>query len=321
MGVGALAGVGVVHPLREEPPVQRHLPAMMLSHLREALDEPWRQRPICWHGGRWERAHELNDFLRRGGWAFELALQMPQKLLTLVDTADRIETRGRKAVRRAVDVVRDDDTRPRRLSVVDCAELAQVLHSLAELPFSAMECAGIEVGQTDTACAIGILERGKLALQIDALLALPPSKAVRGLLHHGYRVIEGEARQACTDIVPHLTQKQLRLRPVGMLALNGVGKLPQLLSAHRRGIGSENVAGHVSIDDLVYTILVQWKVFRAPQCFVYGLQSALRLAVDHVLKHRCNDCQLVQVKAPGTQMLLKELVELARHPVAEGPDE
>mmetsp|Transcript_4881 Transcript_4881/g.14229 ORF Transcript_4881/g.14229 Transcript_4881/m.14229 type:complete len:304 (+) Transcript_4881:70-981(+) len=177
---GALAREGMVHPLGEETAMNRHLSTVPLGDLVKALQQWRRQCPRGVHRGRGQPLDELHDAARGRIRGADVLFQRLQQGLALVDAADGVELGARQTVRWAVDVVRDDDARLRRVRLVENAMIPQVLLGFGVLE-AAIQSRAIEVLQENPARG-AILMFHQVRLQRDALAILPSAVPVSNLL-------------------------------------------------------------------------------------------------------------------------------------------
>mmetsp|Transcript_7588 Transcript_7588/g.21540 ORF Transcript_7588/g.21540 Transcript_7588/m.21540 type:complete len:276 (+) Transcript_7588:276-1103(+) len=180
MWEGALARVGVVHPLGEEPAMEGPPPAMPLRHLLETPDQGGGQAPGRIHARRWQALHQLHDLFRPRVGCTDVPLQRLEQSLALADATDRVELRAGETIRRAIHIVRNYDAGLRRIRLVQDAVLPEVLLGLGVLK-APIQRRAVEVPQQYAAC-VALLVPHEVALQRDALAVLPSAVPVRDLL-------------------------------------------------------------------------------------------------------------------------------------------
>merc|ERR1719502_686288 len=98
MGVGALARVGNVHPLRKEATVQRDMPIVVSRQLVQAAAEGGRESPVRRHRGRRKALDASDDLCRRGIWLAQLRLKLAEEGLAFIEAANRVVARPGDAV-------------------------------------------------------------------------------------------------------------------------------------------------------------------------------------------------------------------------------
>mmetsp|Transcript_70881 Transcript_70881/g.160998 ORF Transcript_70881/g.160998 Transcript_70881/m.160998 type:complete len:207 (-) Transcript_70881:227-847(-) len=182
---------------------------------------------------------------------------MAQEVFALVDAADSVVSGGCDAVRGTIDVIGDDHPQQPRVALVQRSKLPQVLHALAELPLPCMQRTPVEVGEAHASIARNLLELDEVVLQRPALGILETSKALPSLLHNSREVVKRQALLAGNDLLLHVTQETPRFGPAGVPPAD-VTNIPQQLCLRRRtDICSQNIQGHVSVNDLEGLILYQ----------------------------------------------------------------
>ena len=127
LGVGALVWEGVVHPLREEPAVQRHLALVVVRDVLKPARQALGQFAGRVHSGGGDVAHELQQVRGVGDRRLHLGLQLVEKAFALAEAADGVVRRRGDAVGGPLQVVGD----PHLLlpaTLVQGADLPQVLH-------------------------------------------------------------------------------------------------------------------------------------------------------------------------------------------------
>mmetsp|Transcript_12875 Transcript_12875/g.37076 ORF Transcript_12875/g.37076 Transcript_12875/m.37076 type:complete len:517 (-) Transcript_12875:3-1553(-) len=255
---GALAREGVVHPLHEQAPVQRHAAAVPRGDALQALDELRRQRARGLHRRRGQLLHELHEAPRGGGGRGDVALELAEQGLALVYATDRVELRACDAIRRQADPIRDDDVRRLGLRVVQGARLLQEGLALGELPAAVAQRRAVEPAQRHVARRAALVLH-EVRLQIDALLVGVAPVAVGGLLelpHDGRGgVLLGIRRQRHDDLSAHLAQPLAGGCPIGVrLELR---QALQHLDGGRGGVHPAQVQHHVGVHEQIHVAILQ----------------------------------------------------------------
>mmetsp|Transcript_108436 Transcript_108436/g.280392 ORF Transcript_108436/g.280392 Transcript_108436/m.280392 type:complete len:285 (-) Transcript_108436:801-1655(-) len=167
---GALAREDVVEPLSKEPAVQRHHAAM--RH-RDLLQLP---RQGALHMGRKvivegrlraHVAHDRQDLAWLRCRRAHLVLDFLQEAFTIVGAANEVVLRGDDAIRRCLDIVRDDDLLAEPARLIQRAQIAEVGLGFPEAPLG-IERRRIEPRQRHAASAMAV-HRNQGGLHGDAL--------------------------------------------------------------------------------------------------------------------------------------------------------
>mmetsp|Transcript_70072 Transcript_70072/g.85977 ORF Transcript_70072/g.85977 Transcript_70072/m.85977 type:complete len:265 (+) Transcript_70072:248-1042(+) len=161
VGIGALIGEGMVHPLGKETAMNRHLPPMEVGHFSQARLESLAQGPWGRHcvGG-----HVCNQLQNPHGLShgrLQLGLQLTHEVFTLISTANGIQARSFQAIGPSHHVVGHNHLRLLRIRVVQSAQTSQVVCLLSKSPM-AVQGLFVESGETDSSCllAFHILHSG-----------------------------------------------------------------------------------------------------------------------------------------------------------------
>mmetsp|Transcript_96312 Transcript_96312/g.254361 ORF Transcript_96312/g.254361 Transcript_96312/m.254361 type:complete len:457 (-) Transcript_96312:65-1435(-) len=187
-----------MEPLREQPPVQGHQPAVVRRNLAQLLGQrPLQSRVLLFRINVSHRRHvpdQRQELVRGGHSSADARLDVRQDALARVDAADKVVRRRDYAVGRGRDVVRDDHLLPVPVGrLVKRAELAQVALRLAEAPLLA-EPPGVELREGHAAGVVRVhLDQFLLH---DTALVVPEGREGPGdRVDDAARVLERIARR------------------------------------------------------------------------------------------------------------------------------
>mmetsp|Transcript_34560 Transcript_34560/g.98293 ORF Transcript_34560/g.98293 Transcript_34560/m.98293 type:complete len:390 (+) Transcript_34560:280-1449(+) len=314
MREGALEGVGVVQPLREQAPVQRHHAGPFLRHrLLQALDEGGRQRPRRGDRGRGELLHEVRDLARAAVRAADLLLDLAENRVALVDAAHAVEVRAGHAVGRRQHVVRDDHLRAQGIRLVQRADDPQVALALREL-VAPVQRGAVELVQWHPA-DLPLLDLGETVLQLQALLVRMQPVLVRQVFHD----LRGDLKRRplgagpARHILANVPDPSPRRRPISEPLARLRHRLRHdTLRSRLRRVGARHVHDHVGVDDRLHSSLVGMAAVVADPGNTVGLAEARGvLLLREALQGRRQGRRLSQGEALAVEAAFKDLAGVA----------
>mmetsp|Transcript_121362 Transcript_121362/g.339837 ORF Transcript_121362/g.339837 Transcript_121362/m.339837 type:complete len:357 (-) Transcript_121362:253-1323(-) len=298
MRIGALARVRMVHPLRKEPPVQGHRPAMVLCDAFKPFHERGIKTPGHIHGGRRKTLHDFDDGTRQRPRRAHMLLQRLQQRLALVHAADRVELRPGHAVRRCVHVVGNHYRGLRAHRLIQDAELPQKRLLLHEL-VAAEQCRLIEVPQQH-APAASLLELHQVLLHGQALAVLPTAIPAGHHLQHTQSRHQRCSRlwRLAHHLLAHLSHPLACGGPSGVDPRDVPPGSLHELRRHDAVVHPEHEHQHVVVDGLLHLPLRVCRRLQTqahhPKCRAQALHILL---LDQALQCRRQDCGLPQGQA------------------------
>mmetsp|Transcript_78504 Transcript_78504/g.240206 ORF Transcript_78504/g.240206 Transcript_78504/m.240206 type:complete len:620 (-) Transcript_78504:25-1884(-) len=304
---GALAGVHVVQPLREQAAVQGDLTRVGRGNLLQAPQERRRDLAGGGHRRRGQPRHELRHAGRGGQGRGDVALQAREDDLAFVDATHRIILRGRQAVRGRVDVVRYDHAGAPGVGLVQGTQGPQVALRLCEHP-GPVKRALVKGVQPHTACAGDPLQLDQRSLDTIAVLVLPPAVALGRLLDDARARVEGQratgrgALRSCASgrehLASHPADPLLGLVPP-LVRVTRRPHGPADLGLRRRGVvDAEHEHGHERVQHLLglrhtFDVLVRRQV----EDIVSGLQARHSLHMHELFERRGKYSDVAEAEA------------------------
>mmetsp|Transcript_36665 Transcript_36665/g.101888 ORF Transcript_36665/g.101888 Transcript_36665/m.101888 type:complete len:283 (+) Transcript_36665:620-1468(+) len=275
----------MVHPLGEEPAVQGHLPPVHGRHLVQAGDKRDREYPGGLDRVRGHRCHQRGDVPRVGHRAGHLALQAAHQVLALVAATDRVEARCFKAIGPGTDVIGHNHHRAARVGLVECAQHAEVVDLLVEVPM-AVQGPVVEVRQLDAA-SLPALHLQESGLEAATLGVIEVPILLSNLLHDASGGSKLDPAIPRGNEVGCLNRPQPVLDRLPVIILHGkrLQLLICLLRCGSRGVGNQ-VAHEVQLHCLLGLFEANSPAFGQLQSLVSRLQPRPRIFADKVLK-RC----------------------------------
>mmetsp|Transcript_66837 Transcript_66837/g.189698 ORF Transcript_66837/g.189698 Transcript_66837/m.189698 type:complete len:432 (-) Transcript_66837:38-1333(-) len=305
----------MVHPLREEPAMEVHLPPVGRGRAVEPEHQRLRQRARGLDRGRGQRRDQLRDARRGRRRPRDLSLQVAHELLALVAAADRVEACGLEAVRPRAHVVGQDDLRALGVGLVQRAHDAEVLRRLVEHPVG-VERLRVEVRQPD-ATSTWPLHAHERRLKADALTVVEAAVLLPDLLDDAPRVSELDGFPAGRELGRlDRAQPLLCLGPAHVPLHKDFFEPVCLLQVGRSEVASEELH-HVQAESRLHPCAGQGHVHRELQGLVGSLQPVGRLPADEILEGRRKSRELTEVDAPLAEPCLQEPLEVGRHPLPE----
>mmetsp|Transcript_103814 Transcript_103814/g.231861 ORF Transcript_103814/g.231861 Transcript_103814/m.231861 type:complete len:356 (+) Transcript_103814:609-1676(+) len=314
VGVGALARVGVVHPLGKEAAMDGHLALVGLSDLGQAAQQRLGKLPWGRHRVRGQLGHEGGDALRGGLGCADARLDGAHEILALVAAADRVQVRRLQAIWPGHDVIGDDDLRVAWVGLVEGAQGAEVVRLLGEAPV-AVERLLVELRQADASgpFALHVAERLLQALALEVIEGVVLLPNLGGNAGGGVEV--QTLLRAARHVRPlELFQPGFCLVPACVPASEDLLLLVSLSFGTCREVTRQEVAHVEAADNIVHLVHASRASDRHPMEPIGCLQTPPGLLRDEVLEGRRQGCELVQICATLAQPRLDETLEVVGNP-------
>merc|ERR1719198_2448801 len=175
--------------------MERHPPAMAHGHSLELARQLHAEMPRSVHGVRRELGDDPGNGFWGPSWCLNAALNLGQKLPTLIFATVGVHGRSLEAIVRADQVVWHDHTQAPGVRLVKRSELPQVIDGLRELPILARLITSIESRQAHAAAAAQTDQR---IFHAHAECIMPSAKLLRHLRHNRVHSRERQRRVYAT---------------------------------------------------------------------------------------------------------------------------